>query len=516
MDLLKRGLILLVFALAAWAGPKSAVLIDRSGSMKPYYRDHVVRQLSDTLLEALRAQTGDVAVYAFSERAQRVKGLEEIEQLPFGDSTLLDKALDRAVQDGVEVVWMITDNIQDAPGSTDVGDTEQFYKKLRSDEVEKVTIFPLRQPAGRPGLVIYALLKKDGDNDLYERELAGFHSRAQGILRTDALRMKPLDRDTVGISWVRANVNPRTSLITYDTGKPVREIIEVKFKSKFDHIEITDSAIDVVKREASFGKDSLVYPEKQNIDISPRTVERLGPGDETEQVYKIDVDLGKLKLRNDLPSLWKAAWVKSSEDATLQLSFVIHVPQKNFRLRPKFLLEFHAATLQEAKDTGKVYAVDRLPGLMSEAVTDVQVTSPVVFRVRYPSYPTFLWLAMFALVALVILGIFVGVKRTAAMAMRGSWDVEAKTQAGVTLGGGVEKNGNVMVQRDIVGRVEQDDFVPAAGARIVQPPVANVRLTDGQEVTVEVSRRLVVLKFKTKRSAAATTTPAATIPPRRR
>ena len=357
MDLLKRGLILLVLALAAWAGPKSAVLIDRSGSMKPYYRDHVVRQLSDTLLEALRAQTGDVAVYAFSERAQRVKGLEEIEQLPFGDSTLLDKALDRAVQDGVEVVWMITDNIQDAPGSTDVGDTEQFYKKLRSDEVEKVTIFPLRQPAGRPGLVIYALLKKDGDNDLYERELAGFHSRAQGILRTDALRMKPLDRDTVGISWVRANVNPRTSLITYDTGKPVREIIEVKFKSKFDHIEITDSAIDVVKREASFGKDSLVYPEKQNIDISPRTVERLGPGDETEQVYKIDVDLGKLKLRNDLPSLWKAAWVKSSEDATLQLSFVIHVPQKNFRLRPKFLHEFHAATLQEAKDTGKVYAV---------------------------------------------------------------------------------------------------------------------------------------------------------------
>jgi len=214
--------------------------------------------------------------------------------------------------------------------------------------------------------------------------------------------------------------------------------------------------------------------------------------------------------------LWKAAWVKSSEDATLQLSFVIHVPQKNFRLRPKFLQEFNAATLEDAKDTGKVYAVDRLPSLLSEAVTAVQVTSPVVFRVRYPSYPTFLWLAMFALMGLLIAGIFVGVKRTAAIAMRGSWDVEAKTQAGVSLGGGVEKNGNVTVQRDIVGRVEQNDFAPAAGARIVQPPVAKVRLADGQEVTVEVSRRLVVLKFKTKRSAVATTTPAAAMPPRRR
>jgi hypothetical protein len=240
MDLLKRCLALALLAPAAWAAPKSALLIDRSGSMKPYYQDHVVRQLSDTILSALQTQGGDIAVYAFSASAQRVKGIENVEQLPFGDSTMLDKALDRAVQDGVQIVWMITDNIQDDSSSTDTGDTEQFYKKLRSDVVEKVTIFPLRQPAGRPGLVIYALLKKDGDSDLYERELAGFHSRAEGILRTGALRMKPLDRDTVGISWVRANVNPRTSLITYDTGKPVKEIIEVKFKSKFDHIEITN------------------------------------------------------------------------------------------------------------------------------------------------------------------------------------------------------------------------------------------------------------------------------------
>lgn len=208
--------------------------------------------------------------------------------------------------------------------------------------------------------------------------------------------------------------------------------------------------------------------------------------------------------------------MKSSEDATLQLSFVIHVPQKNFRLRPKFLQEFHAATLQEAKDTGKVYAVDRLPSLMSEAVTAVQVNSPVVFRVRYPPYPTFLWLTVFALVGLAIVGLFVGVKRATAMAMRGNWDVEARTQAGVSLGGSVESNGNVLVQRDIAGRVEQAYFVPAVGARIVQPPVAQVRLSDGQEVTVEVSRRLVIMTFKAKRSAAATTTPAAATPPRRR
>jgi hypothetical protein len=515
MDLLKRCLALALLAPAAWAGPKSALLIDRSGSMKPYYQDHVVRQLSDTILAALRGQSEDIAVYAFSASAQRVKGIENVEQLPFGDSTMLDKALDRAVKDGVQIVWMITDNIQDDPGSADTGDTEQFYKKLRSDVIEKVTIFPLRQPAGRPGLVIYALLKKDGDSDLYERELAGFHSRAEGILRTGALRMKPLDRDTVGISWVRANINPRTSLITYDTGKPVKEIIEVKFKSKFDHIEITNASIDVVKREASFGKGSLIYPEKSDIDISPRTVERLGPGDETEQVYKIDVDLGKLKLRNDPASLWKAAWVKSSEDATLELSFVIQVPQKNFRLRPRFLQEFNGVTLQDAKNTGTVYAIDRLPSLMSGAVTAVQVTTPVVFRVRYPSYPTFLWLAMFGLIGLTIIGLFLGIKRAAAMALHRRWDVAAETQAGVSLGSAVE-NGNVLVQREIVGRVEGDTFVPATGTQIVQPPAAEIHLSDGQKVTVEARRRLVVLTFKKKGTAAKAATAAAALPPRRR
>ena len=514
MALLKTFSALALIAASAWAGPKSAVLIDRSGSMKSYYLDNVVRKLSDTLLGALRVQVDTVAIYEFSERAELVTGLEAIEHSPLGNSTLLDKALDRALQDGAEIIWMITDNIQDAPGSKEAGDTEQFYKKLRSDVVEKVTIFPLRQPAGHPGLVIYAMLKKAGDSDLYEREMSGFHSRAAGILRTDALRMKPLDRDTIGISWVRANVNPRTSLITYDTGIPVRETIEVRFKSKYDHIEITHSAIEVGKQQASFGKDSLVYPEKQNIEISPRTVERLGPGDETDQVYTIDVDLGKLKLRNDFVSLWKAAWVKSSEDATLQLNFVIQVPQKNFRLRQQFLKEFEAATLQDAKESGKVYAIDQLPSLMSESVTAVQVTSPVVFRVRYPSYPTVFWLAIFALVALAVVGLFIGVRRIADVALRGTWDIEARTQAGMALDGAIE-NGKVRVQHDVVGSVANDTFTPESGTRIVQPAVAQMRLSNGQEATIEASRRLVVLKFKTKKSSVATTTPVAS-PPRRR
>ena len=494
MDLLKRFLVFAMISLAPPEGTKSAVFIDRSGSMKPYYQHEIVRQLGNAVVDAVRPH-GEVTLYAFSNSVQLIKRLEDLAELPYGSSTLLDGALDRAVKDGASVAWMITDNIQQAPGSTEAGDTEQFYKGLRSDAVEKVTIFPLRQQAGNPGLVVYALLMAGGDSELYEKELAGFRSRATGSLTTDALRMKPLDKDTIGLSWVRANVNPRTSLITYDTGVPIRELINVRLKSNFDHIEIADASIDVEDAAASFGPGSLVYPEKREIEISPRTVKLLGPGDETDQVYDIDVNLGRLKLRHDLASLWTAAWVRSSEDATLQVSLIIRVPQKNFRLRQKFLQDYSAATLDEATRTGKVYAIDRLPTLMSEAVTEVRVATPVVFRVRYPAYPTFLWLGFFFVCAVGIVGSFIAAKRGVGLFARSGWDVEAKTQAGLKLESAVDQ-GEVVVQKTTVGRLEKQRFVPAAGTRVMNPAGSDVRLADGVEVTLESDRRSIILTFK--------------------
>ena len=229
----------------------------------------------------------------------------------------------------------------------------------------------MRQQPGRPGLVIYALLLDKADLEVYEAGAAAFRSRSGATFKTTALRMKPLDRDTVEISFIRSNVNNKTSLVTYETGKPIQEKLEVKFKSRFDHIEIADSEIAVTKGQPQFDSKTLVYPERRKIDISPKRVTKLGAGDETAQVYVVNVDLGKLKLKNDLGSLWAAAWSRSSEDAQVDLAFEIIVPQKNFRLRDSFQREYQAATLAEAKQTGKVYLIDQLPSLMSGDVTRV-------------------------------------------------------------------------------------------------------------------------------------------------
>jgi hypothetical protein len=489
-------LLLLVFP--ACAGAQQAVVVDRSGSMKPYYQEGLIATLSRTLVEALRAE-GDVLFFAFSTTVTPLRTLQEIDSLPFGQSTYLDRPVDRFVSQNIPIAWMITDNIQDQPGDLEPGNTEVFYRKLRGNAVKRVTVFPIGQQPGRPGLVIYALLLDDAALSQYDKGMAGFQQRAKGIIKTDALRMKPLDKDTVQISFLRTNVDSKTSKILYDTGRPVREKLEIRFRSRFDHLEIADAGIRVVESKPSFGAGSLLVPERRGISISPQKVARLAAGDETEQVYVVDIDLGKLRLKRDMASLWRAAWGKSSEEAVIQLAFLIEVPQQNFQLRRQFLQNFHAASLSEAKATGKVYALNQLPRLMSEQLTSIRVESPLVFRVNYPWWPAFFWILLFLVGGGLIVLMVVGAGKINLKPAR-EWDVRATTDRGAPLEARCEK-GEVIVQGDPLGTIDRNVFLPARGVAL-ENGADRAPLSAGLELKIQMPRRAVILTFLEKKEAA--------------
>jgi hypothetical protein len=489
--------LLLCFAIAALPAVNQGLFIDRSGSMKPYYQEDLVPELSRSVTKIL-SEEGSPLLFAFGTVVTPLQDLRAIEAMPFSGSTYLDRVLDKAEAAKLAIAWMITDNVQDTPGAAEAGNTEVFYRRLRSDAVRRVTIFPIRQPPGHPGIVVYALLLDDAIQDVYAHEVGAFASSVGQTLKTEALRMKPLDRDTVQVSFVRADVGPRGGAKIFSAGKPIFEHLEIRFKSRFEHLEIQGGTIKVVESTPQFDSESLLRPERRKIDITPRQVQHLGAGDETEQVYAVDIDLGSVSLKKDLASIWKAAWGKSGEDAVLNLQFLIEVPQKDFHLRKQFLNQYHAASLQEAKATGKVYAVDQLPGLMTELVTEVRVKSPVVFRVEYPWWPALLWLALgAALVAIAVLAARSAMRLVRPRAR--DWNVRAETEAKTPLDCAVHGE-RVSVQHDWVGLIRNNGFEPAQGFTL-DSRAARADLTPGLRLKVVSSRRAIYLIFEDKQPA---------------
>ena len=477
---------------------RQALFMDRSGSMKPYYQDGLVPDLARTVVKALKP-AGDVAIFAFSTDVTPLRSIDEVADVAFGNFTYLDRSVDSAINSKMAVVWMITDNVQDQPGAAEAGNTEVFYRRLRSDAVRRVTVFPLRQPPGRGGLVLYALLLDDRAGPAFENGLVEFHRRAADMVQTEPLRMKPLDEDTVQVSFVRTAVGPKGSARVYGTGTPVRERLEIRFKSRFNHLEISEGSIRVAEAAPKFDSESLLVPERRSVGITPQSVKRLTAGDETEQVYVVDVDLGRLRVKKDLVSLWRAAWGRPVEEAALRLEFLIDVPQRNFRLRPQFLKTYHAASVQEARATGKVYAIDQLPRLISEQVTSVRVVSPIVFRVRYPWWPSLLWIVIFMAA---LGGVVLGARELKSIALmpRKDWAVRAETEGGTPLECSLAQP-NVLVQGDLVGVIDRNTFRPAAGARL-QDGAAGAAIQPGARLKLRTPKRVVILFFEEKKAAA--------------
>ncbi len=110
----------------AQAGAGQAIFVDRSGSMRPYFESGLIGSIVRPLDLAANAH-GGVTEFAFSTDVSRVRSLEQINTMPFGDFTYLDKVIDACERQHTSIGWIITDNIEDTGAA---GNTERFYSKL--------------------------------------------------------------------------------------------------------------------------------------------------------------------------------------------------------------------------------------------------------------------------------------------------------------------------------------------------------------------------------------------------
>src|ERR1051326_626497 len=361
------GILLFLLALAPQArGEGQLLLIDRSGSMAKYYRSGLIKELGQRIDGLMRSQNiGPPSIGAFNDHVEVVS---DIERVSASGSTYMDLAIDYAIINHPSLVWMITDNVQERQGE-EAGKTKVFYDRLKEEVVKRVVIFPLKQEPGTPGIVVYAILLSSEAQEAFTKETEEFAHRTTN---TVLLPMKPLDRDTIETVFVGDSNNGKGPQI-YDDGADVMETMEVRFKSKFDHLRIVGADIINPRVAPEFSQTSLLNFERENVRITPTNITELGPGDETVQVYKVSVDLGKIAVKRDPVSLWKAALKNPVEEINLDLSFSIKVPKEKFQFTENFLNEYNAETLDGAKAEGKIYDLNELPLLVAENNTSIEV-----------------------------------------------------------------------------------------------------------------------------------------------
>lgn len=479
---LGRWIVFFILCLLAPAtfAQEQALLLDRSGSMAPYYSNGLVGELRQKITAALNGR-GKTRLLAFSDGVEPVSNPAAIS---IGGSTYLNRAIEYLIQNKYDIAWVVTDNIQSGPGAGE-GDTETFYRVLRSPAVKRVIIFPVPQAAGTPGIAVYALLLSPEVAQPYEDGIGAFvQSIKDGRFRTEPLRMKPLDKDTVDIRVVSRSSDEKGGK-PYEVGQTVHESMEIRFKSRFDYLKVTDARIAVPRIEADFGPESVLRPDRLQLDITPRVVKVLNPLGETEEVYKVEADLGTINLKKDFASLWRAAFGKAKEKHTLHLAFLINVPQKNFKLKESFIETYNASTPAAAKSTGKVYGIEHLPSLLTEDVTPVWAEAQIPLTVKYPWWPSLLFIFGF-------LALAAGLLTVARMAGGGlsslwnrrQWRARAETEYGVELPCEVS-GGEVLVQSSSVGRIKGNSFYPEEGVSLLEPEAERVSLSDNTQIKLK-------------------------------
>jgi len=450
----------LLFMLSPVYGQGQLLLIDRSGSMRPYYESGLISEVGERINNLMQGPNlSPVRVGAFNSRVDLVDNIKAIQ---VNGPTYLDVALDYAVNNKYSLVWLVTDNIMHRVGEEE-GQTQAFYDRLKRDSVSRVVVFPLKQTPGQsPGIIVYALLLSPNVGDVFRQEIDEF---ARATANTVLLPMKPLDRETIETTFVDRNPKQKPRL-TYEDGSLIEEEMELRFRSRFQHVKVMDADIENPAVAPEFSKNSLLAFEKDQITITPTKIRELEPGHETLQAYKVEVHLGRIRLKRDFVSLWRAALKDPNEEISLDLSFSVKVPREKFQFSDDFLRDYSSATPEAARAEGKIYALHQLPLLVAESNTSIQVPHKPKIRVRYPWWLVFIFPGIPIAAGVVLIGGSVlawrGLRRAASN--KPQWTIDVTSPGGAR---GEIQRGLVLVslggKQVRLGQVKGNNFGPAAG-----------------------------------------------------
>ncbi|MCX6844569.1 MAG: hypothetical protein NTX53_20080 [candidate division WOR-3 bacterium] len=395
--------ILLALALPALAA-RQVVLVDRSGSMRPYYQSGTARSLVRMLVDGA-SESGKPDLVMFSTSTLPVSGVDapgfDYEK-DAGSFTKIDIAVEYAFRSKYDIAWLLTDNIQHYPGSQEGAFLDRFYDYLRGDSCRGVVVFPVPQPPGLQGLTVYALLLGQGETSTFDRAVADLENRTKGgPYSTSGLKIKPLDQNTIAIEYPQGQPKPKQ----YSLGQNIKDSIPIVFRSLFKHIGLTNAAVTCEPPPpGQLASGKVLKIEKASYSVVPTRVDTLRPGERTGQVYMCSYDLGRLALKGGVGPFLKAATGASHESLGATLPVRLELSRQNLNLSRDFLDRYNANSADEARRTGRIYGVSQLPVQMSMPVVKCSTAVSVPVDGTCGPWPAVILIVILAvLVAIVVL-----------------------------------------------------------------------------------------------------------------
>jgi hypothetical protein len=429
---------------------KNAIVVDSSGSMAGFYNTGSIRMLVVNLQKIL----GGADIYLFSD-----KGPEMVGRADSLNSINRDTRIDLAIQGFLkepasrpDALWMITDNVQDRTETPFVdASTRDFYSILRQDDFQKILImlcyldfdgkvYVNREGSqysvnytGRKGLIIYGILMnktvkapvKKGvkpQEDPRKKQFDDLSARFANTLRayeSKLLLAKPLDKATFDLlpagqipNNEKANVtlNERGRYIGkgFKEGNKIPIVFYVKLLSKFEDLIVSGKVIASIadNQFTSIGfRDAhvacTIFPEKVNVD----------PGKTTETIYKVTINIEKVRMKLDPASILRAAF--SGKPGTLEsiVRLEVQVPREGFRFTNAVLNTYNTDDIQDFK---KIYGMGSLINYMPADITSIPIEYRMILAVSYPHWPLVLMIILIIILVFLIYVLFRAVSSASA------------------------------------------------------------------------------------------------------
>lgn len=402
-----------------------AIAVDSSGSMAGFYNTGSIRMLVVNLQKIL----GGAKIYLFND-----KGLELVKRTDSLNSVNRDTRIDLAIKGFLEnpssrpdAIWLITDNVQDRTETPYIdANTKEFYSILQQDEFVKIYIMPCfldfsgkiylnrggRQYSenytGRKGLIIYGMLLNEKFRKQFDDIANRFTSTLTGY-ESKILLSKPLDKETFDLKpsdtpagEEPANVRLNEKGIFYGKGFKEGKKFQIKFYikllSKFDDL-IVSGKVNASIVDDHF-KSIVLKDTSVKCDINPQKV-NIAPGKTSEEIYKVTVNVNKVKMRIDPVSIIRAALSGKPGRIDGKIKIEVKIPREGFRFTDEILRHYNTDDINDYK---RIYGMGSLINYMAVDVTSIPIYYDIVLAVNYPYWPMiFVILTVIAFIAIIFI-----------------------------------------------------------------------------------------------------------------